>query len=91
MGTQVEKGDFLVRLDDSALQKDLLTQRIDVHQAKATLVQAEADVTKAIKDYRRAKSELEKEKHWLTGEVALSPQHLPVDKIDAFNRYSDRA
>ena len=46
-GTQVEKGDFLVRLDDSALQKDLLTQRIDVHQAKATLVQAEADVTAA--------------------------------------------
>ena len=42
-GSQVEKGDFLVRLDDSALQKDLLTQRIDVHQAKALLVQAEAD------------------------------------------------
>ena len=42
-GSQVEKGDFLVRLDDSALQKDLLTQRIDVHQAKASLVQAEAD------------------------------------------------
>ena len=42
-GSQVKKGDFLVRLDDSALQKDLLTQRIDVHQAKASLVQAEAD------------------------------------------------
>ena len=42
-GSQVKKGDFLVRLDDSALQKDLLTQRIDVHQAKALLVQAEAD------------------------------------------------
>ena len=42
-GSQVVKGDFLVRLDDSALQKDLLTQRIDVHQAKAYLVQAEAD------------------------------------------------
>ena len=42
-GSQVKEGDFLVRLDDSALQKDLLTQRIDVHQAKASLVQAEAD------------------------------------------------
>ena len=42
-GSQVAKGDFLVRLDDSALRKDLLTQRIDVHQAKASLVQAEAD------------------------------------------------
>lgn len=46
-GSQVEAGDFLVRLDDSALQKDLLTQRIDVHQAKAALVQAEADVEAA--------------------------------------------
>ena len=27
-GTVVEKGDFLVRLDDAVLQKDLLTQRI---------------------------------------------------------------
>ena len=42
-GSQVKEGDFLVRLDDSALQKDLLTQRIEVHQAKAALVQAEAD------------------------------------------------
>ena len=46
-GSQVAAGDFLVRLDDSALQKDLLTQRIDVHQAKAALVQAEADVEAA--------------------------------------------
>ncbi len=46
-GSQVEKGDFLVRLDDSALQKDLLQQRIEVHQSKATLVQAEADVDAA--------------------------------------------
>lgn len=46
-GTKVEKDDFLVRLDDSALQKDLLTQRISVHQAKAALVQAEADVKAA--------------------------------------------
>ncbi|MDA0723290.1 MAG: HlyD family efflux transporter periplasmic adaptor subunit [Verrucomicrobia bacterium] len=46
-GSQVKEGDFLVRLDDSALQKDLLTQRIDVHQAKAVLVQAEADVEAA--------------------------------------------
>jgi HlyD family secretion protein len=46
-GSKVVAGDFLVRLDDSALQKDLLTQRIDVHQAKAALVQAEADVEAA--------------------------------------------
>jgi len=34
--------------------------------------------------------EIEDEKSWLSTEVALSPQRLPVDKIDAFNRYSHR-
>ena len=43
-GTMVKKGDFLVRLDDAAFQKDLLQQRISVHQSKATLVKATADV-----------------------------------------------
>ena len=37
-GSVVKKGDFLVRLDDATLQKDLLRQRISVHQAKAALV-----------------------------------------------------
>ena len=46
-GSVVEKGDFLVRLDDANLQKDLLRQRISVHQAKATLVKATADVEAA--------------------------------------------
>lgn len=46
-GSVVQKGDFLVRLDDASLQKDLLRQRISVHQAKATLVKAIADVEAA--------------------------------------------
>ena len=46
-GSVVKKGDFLVRLDDANLQKDLLRQRISVHQAKATLVKATADVEAA--------------------------------------------
>ena len=46
-GTLVEEGDFLVRLDDASLQKDMLRQRIAVHQAKATLVKATADVEAA--------------------------------------------
>ncbi|MDA1078561.1 MAG: HlyD family efflux transporter periplasmic adaptor subunit [Verrucomicrobia bacterium] len=43
-GTLVKKGDFLVRLDDAGLQKELLRQRISVHQANANLVKAQADV-----------------------------------------------
>ena len=46
-GTLVKKGDFLVRLDDAGLQKELLRQRISVHQANATLVKAQADVEAA--------------------------------------------
>ena len=46
-GTMVKKGDFLVKLDDASLQKDLLKQRISVHQANASLVKAEADVEAA--------------------------------------------
>ena len=46
-GTVVQKGDFLVRLDDAVLQKDLLTQRISVHRARAALVKAKADVEAA--------------------------------------------
>ena len=36
-----------MRLDDASLQKDLLRQRISVHQSKATLVKATADVEAA--------------------------------------------
>ena len=46
-GTVVQKGDFLVRLDDAVLQKDLLTKRISVHRARAALVKAKAGVEAA--------------------------------------------
>lgn len=46
-GTLVKKGDFLVRLDDAALQKDLLQQRIAVYQSRASLVKARADLEAA--------------------------------------------
>ncbi len=46
-GTLVSEGDFLVRLDDAALQKDLLEQRISVHQSRASLVKARADLVAA--------------------------------------------
>ena len=44
----------MIRLDDASLQKDLLRQRISVHQANATLVKATADVEAAklaLKEY----------------------------------------
>ena len=46
-GSKVKKGDFLVRLDDALLQKNLLSQRILVHKARASLVKAKAEVQAA--------------------------------------------
>ena len=46
-GSKVKKGDFLVRLDDALLQKNLLSQRILVHKARASLVKATAEVQAA--------------------------------------------
>jgi len=46
-GRVVKKGDFLVRLDDAVLQKDLLSQRILVHKSRASLVKSKAEVEAA--------------------------------------------
>ena len=42
-GTYVQKGDFLVKLDDSSLQADLVQQRITCHTTRALLTEARAD------------------------------------------------
>lgn len=34
--------------------------------------------------------DMEEEKNWLATEISIPAERLPVDKIDAFNRYSDR-
>jgi RND family efflux transporter MFP subunit len=46
-GTRVEPGDFLVRLDDSNLQTDLIQQQIIVKNSEALMIQAEAAVETA--------------------------------------------
>lgn len=42
-GTYVQKGDFLVKLDDSALQSELVQQRITCHTTRAMLTEARAE------------------------------------------------
>ncbi len=88
-GTQVEKDDFLVRLDDSALQKDLLQQRIDVHQAKAALVQAEADVEAAklaLVEYESGSYRQEEEQ--LESAVFVARENLR--RAEEFHAYSKK-
>jgi multidrug efflux pump subunit AcrA (membrane-fusion protein) len=42
-GTNVKKGDFLVKLDDSALQSDLNQQQIAANTSRALVVEAQAE------------------------------------------------
>ena len=46
-GKYVEKGDFLVKLDDSALQADLVQQQIGANSSRALMVEAQSDVETA--------------------------------------------
>ena len=46
-GTRVKAGDFLVRLDSTAFEKERESQRITVANAKATVIQADANLKTA--------------------------------------------
>ena len=46
-GTKVKAGDFLVRLDSTAFEKERETQRISIANAKATVIQADANLKTA--------------------------------------------
>ena len=53
-GTKVKTGDFLVRLDSTAFEKERETQRIAVANAKANVIQADANLQTAettLKEY----------------------------------------
>ena len=43
-GTYVNKGDFLVKLDDSSLRADLVQQQIACNTSRAGVIEAQADV-----------------------------------------------
>ncbi len=46
-GTYVKAGDFIVKLDDSTLQADLVQQQIACNSSRALVVEAQADVESA--------------------------------------------
>jgi RND family efflux transporter MFP subunit len=46
-GKYVQQGDFLVKLDDSALQADLVQQQIAANTSRALMVEAQSDVETA--------------------------------------------
>ncbi len=98
-GSLVKKGDFLVRLDDASLQKDLLRQRISVHQAKATLVKANADVEAAklsLQEYlsgsfRESEEELESAEFVAKENLRRAEEYLLYSKKLATKGYVSEA
>ena len=98
-GTVVKKGDFLVRLDDASLQKDLLRQRISVHQSKATLVKATADVEAAklaLQEYlsgsfRENEEQLESSEFVSKENLRRAQEHLVYSKKLAAKGYVSEA
>lgn len=98
-GSLVKKGDFLVRLDDAYLQKDLLRQRISVNQAKATLVKATADVEAAklsLQEYlagsfRESEEELESAEFVAKENLRRAEEYLLYSKKLAAKGYVSEA
>ena len=72
-GTQVKAGDFLVRLDSTAFEKERETQRIAVANAKANVIQADA----TLKTAEKSKDE------YLTGTFRALEMEINNQIIDA--------
>jgi RND family efflux transporter MFP subunit len=74
-GTNVKKGDFLVRFDDAALQSERTTQLINVGTAEAAAAQAQNDLETAVisrKEYEFGEFATESEK--IHGEILVANQ-----------------
>lgn len=88
-GTYVQPGDFLVRLDDSALQTEVVQQQIDVNNSQASVIQA----TTALETAKLAKREYEsgtflQEREELQSKVFVAEEDLR--RAEEYLRYSER-
>ncbi len=83
-GTLVKAGDFLVRLDSSAFEQDLESQKIVVANAETEVIQAEAALTTAIeslKEYEQGvfvenKKKIENDIYTAQSEIETAKQEL---------------
>lgn len=88
-GTLVEAGDLLARLDDSALQNELLLQQIVCNNSLAAVVQAET----AVETARLARREYEsgsfkQQEEQLHSDVFVAEENLR--RAEEYFRYSER-
>jgi len=88
-GAQVKEGEFLVRLDDSALQNELLQQQIVCSNSNAQLIQAKADVENAklaLDEYKSGTYKQEVEQQ----ESAIFVAEEGLRRAEETMRYSER-
>lgn len=86
-GTYVNEGDFLIKLDDSALQEELVTRQITVNGSKAALAQARADLDSAKLTLQEYKSGTFRERE----EEMLGNEFVAVENLrraEEYLRYS---
>jgi RND family efflux transporter MFP subunit len=88
-GTYVNKGDFLVKLDDSTLQADLVQQQIACNTSRASVVESQAEVESA----RLALQEYEsgtflQEEQALESDEFVAKENLR--RAEEYLRYSER-
>jgi len=88
-GTHVEEGDFLVRLDDAALQTELLQQDIVCNNSHSLLIEAQADVEAArlaLEEYESGTFKQEKEQLQSAEFVAQED----LRRAEEYLRYSEQ-
>jgi HlyD family secretion protein len=88
-GSWVEEGDFLVRLDDAALQQELIQQQITVSNSQSLAIEAEAALEGArlsLEEYEKGTfRELEKQQE---SSVFVAKEN--VRRAEEYLRYSGR-
>jgi HlyD family secretion protein len=88
-GTYVKEGDFLVKLDDSGLQADLVQQQIACNTSRSLSVEAQADFDAAqlaLKEYESGT--FRQEEGAVEGEQFVARENLR--RAEEYVRYSER-
>jgi RND family efflux transporter MFP subunit len=88
-GKYVQKGDFIVKLDDSALQADLVQQQIGANTSRALMVEAQSDVETAklaLQEYESGT--FRQEEQAMESDEFVAKENLR--RAEEYLRYSER-
>jgi multidrug resistance efflux pump len=88
-GTYVQEGDFLAKLDSSALELDMNSQQIEVHTSEASMIQAQnAYETAKIAKTEYLEGTFKQEELTIRGEVFVAKETLR--RAEEYLQYSEQ-